>query len=407
RKPTVVLAAAIWSLPPTAVGFTSVAVVKEQHQRHPPECRISALTCGGSTASSRAGTDLACVLKGAEVALTREAGKNGKLAKLLADAGISSVEVPCIAHQDGPDLRLLPAALADPGLAYVVVTSPEAAKVFLAGWTTAGGTPVPVACVGKATGDTLRAGGVTPVFTPSKATGETLAAEIPLVPAAPAGVVDSLGESGGGGSEGGAAAAAARGAPVAGGEVGEGAGAGETPPPRRPRVLYPASAKAQKTLESGLEARGFEVCRLNTYDTVPATWDEGSKAAAAGAAVAAFGSPSAVKTWAARMGVAKATAGGADEEGGGDEELRQGTRRDAEGENAGPRGSGSSRGGGGALAACIGQTSARACREAGWPESAIFYPEKPGMDGWAKAVGDALAATQTAPSPAEEGDAAA
>ena len=30
---------------------------------------------------------------GAEVALTREAGKNGKLATLLAEAGISSVEV--------------------------------------------------------------------------------------------------------------------------------------------------------------------------------------------------------------------------------------------------------------------------------------------------------------------------
>ncbi|CAN0422848.1 unnamed protein product, partial [Scytosiphon promiscuus] len=90
------------------------------------------------------------------VALTREAGKNEKLAKLLANAGISSVEVcvagsagggsgrgavPCIAHQDGPDLPLLPAALADLGLAYVVVTSPEAAKVFLEGWTKAGGTP--------------------------------------------------------------------------------------------------------------------------------------------------------------------------------------------------------------------------------------------------------------------------
>lgn len=47
------------------------------------------------------------------------------------------------------------------------------------------------------------------------------------------------------------------------------------------RVLYPASKKAQKTLEDGLAARVgadgkplFEVVRLNTYDTVPAEWGE-------------------------------------------------------------------------------------------------------------------------------------
>lgn len=241
--------------------------------------------------------------------------------------------MPCIAHQDGPDLSLLPAALADPGLAYVVVTSPEAAKVFLAGWKETGEPPVSVACVGKATGDVLVKGGVTPVFTPSKATGETLAAELPLFP------------DRGGVSEG-------------------------TEPPRR--ILYPASSKAQKTLESGLTARGFDVRRLNTYDTVPAAWDANDEAAAAGASVAAFGSPSAVKTWTARLGVAR---GG----GGGDGEEEEVETRAQDGRS-------------GALAACIGETSARACREAGWPDSSIFYPDKPGMEGWAKAVGEALAA---------------
>lgn len=259
-------------------------------------------------------------------------------------------QVPCIAHQDGPDLPLLPAALADPGLAYVVVTSPEAAKVFLAGWTQAGEPPVQVACVGKATGDALRARGVTPVFTPSKATGETLAAEIPLPP--------SAGGAGGDGEQ-------------------------------RRRVLYPASAKAQKTVETGLRARGFDVRRLNTYDTVPASWDEAAEAAAAAAAVAAFGSPSAVKTWAARLGVAAGVGGG----GGAGEAAGSegaGTAREAVREGEGSPSAGAGRAG--ALAACIGETSARACREAGWPESAIFYPEKPGMEGWAKAVVDALAA---------------
>lgn len=279
-------------------------------------------------------------------------------------------QVPCIAHQDGVDLPLLPAALADPGLAYVVVTSPEAAKVFLAGWTKAGEPPVQVACVGKATGDALRAKGVTPVFTPSKATGETLAAEIPLVPLVPPPTDDA--KSGG---ESGEAAAAAV----------EGSEGVESAPERRCRVLYPASAKAQKTLETGLQARGFEVRRLNTYDTVPASWNEDAKAAAAAATVAAFGSPSAVKTWAARMGVAAGVGGDGGAEGGG----RTGTEEEGGREDAEIPAAGEGRSG--ALAACIGETSARACREAGWPESAIFYPEKPGMEGWAKAVGDALA----------------
>lgn len=43
---------------------------------------------------------------------------------------------------------------------------------------------------------------------------------------------------------------------------------------KKTRVLYPASKKAQSTLEDGLTSRGFEVMRLNTYDTVPAEWSE-------------------------------------------------------------------------------------------------------------------------------------
>lgn len=269
-----------------------------------------------------------------------------------------SLQVPCIAHEDGPDLHLLPDALVDPSLTYIVITSPEAAKVFLSGWGDAGKPPVSVACVGKATGDTLAKGGVTPVFTPSKATGDTLAAEIPLPsPVEEEEASDSNKRDG---------------------HVGENAvehdakalSSSEEQERRDPRplVLYPASARAQKTLESGLVARGFEVRRLNTYDTVPANWDEETRIRAAGATVAAFGSPSAVKTWASRLGVAREDGKKGDQEGGA--------------------------GVGGAFAACIGETSARACRQAGWPESTIFSPEKPGMDGWATAVGDALAAIQ-------------
>lgn len=235
------------------------------------------------------------------------------------------LQVPCIAHQDGPDLPMLPIALREKGLSYVIITSPEAAKVFLGGWKGAGRPSVPVACVGKSTGEVLEAGGITPVFTPSKATGETLAAEIPFPSSCEAdGEKQQEGEHKG------------------------------------PRILYPASAKAQMTLEEGLSARGFEVQRLNTYDTVPAEWSIEAEAAAASASVATFGSPSAVKTWAARLGV------------------RHLDRNSA-------------------LAACIGETSAKACREAGWSDATIFYPEKPGIQGWAEAVRNALTSLEATP----------
>ncbi|CAM9204715.1 unnamed protein product [Ascophyllum nodosum] len=300
-------------------------------------CIDSPLVRGCSGGSSRSAATM-CAEEGvptirtksadmAEVALTREAGKNKKLASRLEEAGVSCVEIPCIRHQDGPDLPLLPTALEDRDLAYVVITSPEAAKVFISGWKGAGQPAVPVACVGKATSETLEKSGIEPVFTPSKATGETLAAELPF-PDEYAGVEP------------------------------------------RPRVLYPASARAQMTLESRLVARGFHVQRLNTYDTVPAEWDASAEAAAMAASVVAFGSPSAVKTWAVRAGVARETIFERKEAAGG---PREGITR------------------AGALAACIGETSARACREAGWAESAIFYPEKPGMEGWARAILDAVA----------------
>lgn len=241
-----------------------------------------------------------------------------------------SLQIPCIAHEDGPDLSLLPTALQEtPGLAYVVITSPEAAKVFLDGWKAAGSpSTIPVACVGTATGQALEKGGITPVFTPSKATGETLAAEIPV--------------------------------PITGTD-------GNALAPRV--VLYPASAKASNQLQDGLASRGFEVRRLDTYNTVPAQWDAATTAAAQSVSVVAFGSPSAVNTWAARIGVFDSAA------------AKQGE---------GGRGGGG--GGVRAVAACIGNTSATACRKAGWPEECIFYPERPGMEGWAEAVGDALTA---------------
>lgn len=115
-------------------------------------------------------------------------------------------------------------------------------------------------------------------------------------------------------------------------------------------MLYPASALARAELQRGLAARGcFLVTRLDTYDTVPcAALPAGAEAAAAAAAVVTFASPSAVKAWTA---------------------LR-------------PAGAS------GAAVACIGLTSARAAAAAGL--RGIYYPDQPGVEGWASAVLEAL-----------------
>ena len=251
------------------------------------------------------------------VALTREKGKNDKLFKVLAsNQAINSStkpvkihEIPCIEHAEGPDIDELLPTLASNRFDYVAITSPEAAKVFASAWIDADRPKMGVvAAVGKATGEALKEFGIDVGFVPSKATAATLVDELPLSNAAK--------------DEG-----------------------------RKTTLLYPASAKAQDTLQSGLEERGFSVTRLNTYDTVPATWTADQLSLAASASVACFASPSAVKAW-----------------------LKNTSTIDT------PR----------AIAACIGETSASACRNNNWEETAIFYPEKPGVEGWASAVVEAL-----------------
>ena len=50
-------------------------------------------------------------------------------------------------------------------------------------------------------------------------------------------------------------------------------------------------------MQQGLAARGFDVQRLDVYDTVAATWGGDEAAAAAAVHAAAFASPSAAKGW--------------------------------------------------------------------------------------------------------------
>lgn len=186
--------------------------------------------------------------------LTREDGKNGKLAKLLVERGVPHVELPCIAFERLEGFESLREALATGGQGCVVLTSPEAATVFLDAWKTAGEPAAPpLATVGAGTAAVLTGAGLDAGFVPSKATGKTLATELP----APDG-------------EGG--------------------------------VLYPASALASGVVEGGLRARGMDVQRIDTYTTVAATWSDDEMARARDAAVVTFASPSAVRVWAERVG---------------------------------------------------------------------------------------------------------
>lgn len=61
---------------------------------------------------------------------------------------------------------LLPSVLTEEQFDWVVITSPEAAAVFLEGWRTAGEPDVHVAVVGKGTADALQGSGLEVQFVP-------------------------------------------------------------------------------------------------------------------------------------------------------------------------------------------------------------------------------------------------
>ncbi|KAI3427242.1 hypothetical protein D9Q98_007177 [Chlorella vulgaris] len=254
----------------------------------------------------------------AQVVLTREQGKNDALRKVLESRGISCLELPMVETAAGPDQARLPQVLAErhQEFDWVCITSPEAASVFLTGWRAAGRPPVRVAVVGEGTARVFQtpaavAEGVPePQFVPTVANAEHFGPELPV---------------------------------IEGGTM---------------RILYPSSNKASTVLQqSGLTERGFEVLRLNTYDTLPVSQlDEGQLAAAKQAAVVTIGSPSAIKAWVQIVG----------------EEATRGMS-----------------------IACIGSTSARAAEKLGL--QAIKYAEEPGVDTWAAVVQECLQERQLLP----------
>lgn len=237
--------------------------------------------------------------------LTRERGKNGKLQKVLESRGITCLEMPLIETAPGPDRAKLHNALQHQQFDWICITSPEAASVFAEGWKEARKPPVRVAVVGEGTGKVLLAmneDALIPQFIPSVANAEHFGPELPFL----------LNGTN--------------------------------------RVLYPASNKASSVLQEGLLARGFDVVRLNTYDTVPVTslGDE-ILTAAKQASVVAIASPSAVRAWVEFAGM----------------EIAMNM-----------------------AVAAIGSTSARAAEKAGLKK--IHYPEKPGLDTFAETIMNAL-----------------
>ncbi|XP_020100930.1 uroporphyrinogen-III synthase, chloroplastic [Ananas comosus] len=245
-----------------------------------------------------------------KVVVTREQGKNAKLIDALAKHSIHCLELPLIKHTQGPDANRLPALLNDAEFDWIVVTSPEAAAVFLEAWKAAGNPKVKIAVVGAGTAsifnEVLQFNGQTleVAFSPSKATGKVLASELPK----------STHKS--------------------------------------CKVLYPASVKAGNEIEGGLSDRGFEVTRLNTYNTVPVQEVHPVLLKQAlSAPVVAVASPSAIRAWANLI---------------------------PESENWDNS------------VACIGETTASAAKGIGLKN--VYYPTNPGLEGWVEIILEALIA---------------
>nr|XP_029119317.1 uroporphyrinogen-III synthase, chloroplastic isoform X3 [Elaeis guineensis] len=115
-------------------------------------------------------------------------------------------------------------------------------------------------------------------------------------------------------------------------------------------VLYPASVKAGNEIEEGLSGRGFEVMRLNTYNTVPIQdVDQMVLKQALSAPVVAVASPSAVRAWIYLIS-----------------KLENWDHS----------------------VACIGETTALVAKRLGLKN--VYYPTNPGFEGWVDSILEAL-----------------
>ncbi|XP_008782200.2 uroporphyrinogen-III synthase, chloroplastic isoform X2 [Phoenix dactylifera] len=248
-----------------------------------------------------------------KVVVTRARGKNSKLIDALvllllpAKHDIHCLEFPLIKHTKGPDADRLSALLRDAMFDWIVITSPEAGVVFLDAWKAAGKPNVRIGVVGSGTASIfhhilqLPDQSLKIAFSPSKATGKLLALELPKF--------------------------------------------GRT----NCTVLYPASLKAGNEIE-GLSDRGFQVTRLNTYNTIAIQdVDQMVLKQAVSAPVVAVASPSAVRAWINIISNLE------------------------DWDNS---------------VACIGETSALAAKRLGLKN--VYYPANTGFEGWVDSIFEAL-----------------
>ncbi len=147
-----------------------------------------------------------------KVALTRECGSNNKLKNLLLqdqNLDITCVELPCIEFILEPGFEKLEQLTTSHDA--VLLTSPQAAEVFLKYWRRSRSLKTKVVSVGKGTSEPLKREGLVPIFEPTSASGACLANELPI----------HIGNS----------------------------------------ILYPCSSIASANLNEVLSARGFQVSR--------------------------------------------------------------------------------------------------------------------------------------------------
>ena len=182
----------------------------------------------------------------------------GRLEDALERRGILGKEIPCMAFQStgAPIAKLLTAE----EWLFIIVTSPQSASILVRAWHDAGNPDIPVACVGAETRAILRQGGLFPLDVPIRRQTQP-------------------GDGAGGGKELIAALPTIQGDPGV------------------QRILLPVSVKARDDMQRMLEARGFAVHRVDTYDSASVPWNHEQRALAVSAPVVALASPTAIQVY--------------------------------------------------------------------------------------------------------------
>ena len=182
-------------------------------------------------------------LAGRRVVVTRAAEQAGELVALLEGVGATAVVVPLVEIVSEPTAVDVLAALNPAEFDWLVVTSPNGARAYLAMHSSA---PLNVAAVGATTAAALGAGGVNVTLVPGDQSADGLLAVFP---------------SGNG------------------------------------RVLLVQAVDAQPTMAAGLRRSGWNVTEISPYRSAPAHLTAGQQLAAMSADAVLFTSGSAARAW--------------------------------------------------------------------------------------------------------------